>query len=1056
MKKIGIIHLSDIHFCSENQNIVCHQLNKLISDINKISSEENICISAICFTGDLINAGSNNETDFDLFFENFVFPLLENTGLSLKDIFFVPGNHEIDTTKIDEYVEAGIHSKLTDGESIEAFFNNPSPAALDRINYFQEIYDRFCEAPLIYKDEFCRCYKVNISNVVFGFACLNSAWRSSGKGSIERGQMIIGATQVKNALNAISDVNVKVCLVHHPLDWLVEADQFDVEKLIFNFDLIFNGHIHTLDSKQIIAYQGQSVVSTCGKFFPTKDFYNGYSIVSIDPETLEGKIFLRQYYSGTRECFDKNLQLYDDGCFEFALGNRDPLLIKVLEILHDIQPGFLEYATSFFVSNIAGHKPVKSFEDAFVVPVLGRFSEYEKESNHDLGDIKKYNPSSSFISIEDIMSHQDKNLIILGRKEYGKTTLLHYLINKFFKHYADFGKIPVLIDCSKDFSGKSPIEKKIQRFFTDFGSEDLSISIKEIEDIAQKGKFVFFFDNFETVSTKSLEKIKKFTENFPQNRYIYSAIETVDPEDINCTIDFLEQKITKVYIHSMGKQQVRALAHSIFPSDLSMNENIIDKALLCFKNTNLPKTPFVISLVLSLCSDDKDFIPLNESTVMQNFLEALLDKSSSESAKTSTYDYIIREDFLCYLVGEMYRTDTYAVTQQKFEEILSQYHQEKGWTIKETKFDNLFFEKGILYQHSGIIAFRYSCMAHYYLAKLALKSSEVFNQIFTGNNYLNYYFEINYLTGLDRNRLDIYKKLSNDFEIALKQCTPFLSILDSYGIKTNFSLPPQELKKSLGERMSSNQSELLYPDLQVVDSSHIKKGTQSTEEIDPKKKLITILLIYATVLKNSELYSLEIKEKMMCSIIDGFCTALAVLAKILNDNWPDIIQNIQRNLNDKDTDTEQPQTEQDAERLLKDTIKISLPLAIENIAFENVGSAKLKNILLNMISDNKYTNTFQCCILVFLYCDLRISGCLSEFSKFVNQTSSKDLLSIALFKAVYYYRTRYFPKSEDNILVNIIADINLKLNNTRKLLNKSLLIKQIQEKRPSTNDVSPI
>ena len=44
MKKIGIIHLSDIHFCSENQKVICHQLNKLLSDIDKISSEENICI----------------------------------------------------------------------------------------------------------------------------------------------------------------------------------------------------------------------------------------------------------------------------------------------------------------------------------------------------------------------------------------------------------------------------------------------------------------------------------------------------------------------------------------------------------------------------------------------------------------------------------------------------------------------------------------------------------------------------------------------------------------------------------------------------------------------------------------------------------------------------------------------------------------------------------------------------------------------------------------------------------------------------------------------------
>ena len=70
MKKIGIIHLSDIHFCPENRKVICHQLNKLLSDINKISSEENICINAICFTGgfNLTGRRLTNETDFDFVF----------------------------------------------------------------------------------------------------------------------------------------------------------------------------------------------------------------------------------------------------------------------------------------------------------------------------------------------------------------------------------------------------------------------------------------------------------------------------------------------------------------------------------------------------------------------------------------------------------------------------------------------------------------------------------------------------------------------------------------------------------------------------------------------------------------------------------------------------------------------------------------------------------------------------------------------------------------------------------------------------------------------------
>ena len=70
-------------------------------------------------------------------------------------------------------------------------------------------------------------------------------------------------------------------------------------------------------------------------------------------------------------------------------------------------------------------------------------------------------------------------------------------------------KYQFLLIAQKISAENLPLKKKSQHFFTDFGTEDLSISIKEIEDLALKGKFVFFFDNFETASAKELEKNQK-------------------------------------------------------------------------------------------------------------------------------------------------------------------------------------------------------------------------------------------------------------------------------------------------------------------------------------------------------------------------------------------------------------------------------------------------------------------------------------------------------------------------------------------------------------------
>lgn len=200
-------------------------------------------------------------------------------------------------------------------------------------------------------------------------------------------------------------------------------------------------------------------------------------------------------------------------------------------------------------------------------------------------------------------------------------------------------------------------------------------------------------------------------ETYPDNRFIYSANENVDTAGIDQAIETLPQKVERVYIHSLGKQQVRTLACSVLSIGETIDENVVDRTLLCFHNTNLPKTPFVVVLVLSLCKESSDFVPINESSIMENFLETLLEKTASDAAKTSSYDYRVKEDFLCYLVGKMHEKNQYYFLQQEFEEYLQEYHSKKGWAIKDTKFDTLFFEKGIFYQHAGNIAFRYSCMA---------------------------------------------------------------------------------------------------------------------------------------------------------------------------------------------------------------------------------------------------------------------------------------------------------------------------------------------------------
>ena len=110
-----------------------------------------------------------------------------------------------------------------------------------------------------------------------------------------------------------------------------------------------------------------------------------------------------------------------------------------------------------------------------------------------------------------------------------------------------------------------------------------------------------------------------------------------------------------------------------------------------------------------------------------------------------------------------------------------------------------------------------------------------------------------------------------------------------------------------------------------------------------------------------------------------------------------------------------------AKNTFNDIIKITLPLCIQNIALENIGTVKLRSILEQAILSSK-KDDFQKFFSVFIYADLRLPGLQSVLSKYANEVENKSLLKIIFFKLLYYYQFRYFSPSLDSFLENTLAE----------------------------------
>lgn len=343
-EQFGILHLSDIHANEKNKVTIQRLVGLLKKDILSVQKCYNVPIKMICISGDLINSGDDADVELDIILSDLLQPLMDMLNLDEKSIFMVAGNHEIKRKMVDLYNEAGLNSKLVSEPDVDEFLGSINTDSLKRIEYFySDFADMFGGDP-VWKNPLGRAYIVTTDSMKIGVSCLNSAWRSTGSGSAEKRKMIIGRKQVIDSYESIKDADLKICIAHHPFDWLIDDDKSAVEKCISQYDIVLTGHIHESDTKVYTSFNGQTLFNTCGKFDNSSDIYNGYSILAINPYNKDCKVILRQYFGYPRNCFDEALCVAQDGCFSTSLGAKDDNLALAYNVTHSIESKFLDYA----------------------------------------------------------------------------------------------------------------------------------------------------------------------------------------------------------------------------------------------------------------------------------------------------------------------------------------------------------------------------------------------------------------------------------------------------------------------------------------------------------------------------------------------------------------------------------------------------------------------------------------------------------------------------------------------------------------------------------------
>ncbi|MDM1512962.1 metallophosphoesterase [Myroides odoratimimus] len=1004
---IKIIHVSDFHM--ENFPL-SFQKEKLLEAffldlIDQFNPDDDNLFFIV--SGDLIDKGgigfSELDNPYERFEEVFITQLTTFFPKLTGKVFIVPGNHDIERSKVDIYSHKGIISSLNSSDSLDGFIENnyDNQISLARLKRYKDweysFYKNQNDLNIEYSN-FEYSFVINTPQANIGVSCFNNSFLCYD--DADRGNLLLGRKQITNSLKKIEKSDIKIAILHHPLGFLNEFDQRDCKVLINKYyDLLFVGHVHENDVENNTNLYGNLYISqassTIGDYTDSQRFANGYSIIEYHKNDKVVTHFRK--YLPNHSKFVPNTDIGQaDGKIIFQLPKTDEVLKneKTLQIISHLKDTKVESLNNdILLSNSYTDIPC-TIENLFVEPSI---SNSLSESDDD-----------TIYKIEDIII-SNKNFLILGQKESGKTILLDKIFIDSLDFFQKSQKIPILIDY-----------KDLDEDFAKIVRVNCSVSSSDVGDFIQSNKFLLIIDDFKLNGENRYNNLLNIVDNFKNVQVVLGAnqaFENIIPEEF--LIEKLTQNFEFVFIQNFKTKHIKELIQKWFANKQIDLQDKMQSLIKSFTDFGLPKNPLSITLFLWIF-EKQEQKPINKSVLVELFIENILEKTKIENIYSGTFDFHNKRRLLAHFAKHMHDNGdpklSYSVKFSSACSFFENYISMRA-EIQPNKVLEDFINRGILYlDDESNITFKSAFYFHFFLA-LAFDYFKDFKEhVFTDENYLNYIEEISYYTGLRRDDEDILNYISDKLNQSYGAINQ--DIIENYE-KVDYVLEPKtsdllafKIDEKKVKKIDENQLEGIL-DNKLASSPTIKEVEEKNITLDSKKNLDLVLKLSSVILKNSEdVDNYKLKYNFYKQVLVSSISFLMIYRdsilfyyeknKKAPENFP---KNISFNL----------------------FIKV-LPLIHQVVLYEWMGTQKIRPILSEKIKEDSNSSTIselEKFISVFTYADIRGTNYPVVVEEFIESSKKKYIKDLAFLKVLSYYKLRNNNPELDKKWLDVLSKIKV-------------------------------
>ena len=980
----------------------------------------------ILYTGNIISS-ANNLTAFKQTYQDLISSLTRITNVSPKNIFFSPGESDLDKTRILEAIHDKINQVKTNQEIMDFVYSGEQfVQSCNASSNFREVIKQNLNTDK--KDILTELYSTHFREVAgkkIGVVCINSLWSSIDK---DMDSLVFPIELLEDAYELVQASDYKILVSNLDFSALKPFNRKEVENLAYSkFDFLLLGASddHTNNHKMMISNEG---------------IYRSFSGLN----QSKGIDFLFHKFCFNENKIDSHIRIYAEGngclveekdtqTYSFPRGIEKRKQVKLLQVLNKQLDFYHSIGDNLFVDY---KREGKGFSDLFTQPVLR-----EKP----VEEIEALNNNSHFIQNRfKSLFELEKNFMLIGRDKSGKSSLLIFLATKILEDFSRKKAIPIYIDLKR-------FKNKVDKFdLLNYISSILERNKRETIGLFEKYHFKLLLDNFDPSNSGLTGKIKDFLIQNPSFTYILSTDQTAVRSYEN--LDFGFNHYTKLYIHEISRTEIRSLASKSIDGTDKYVEEVIQRLIKLFKQYRMPFNYWTVSVFLWILSKRKleEFEIQNNSELIELYIQELLGQKELAYDTTNRFSFKKYKQFLSFLAWKLYKNHSLDGYSADYETLLSYTKEFIGRSRRNVAIPKdvieYVLERGILKRVSPThYSFRLNGAYEYFLAKEMLENEDFLNEVLNDDNvYISFKNELDLYSGFaksdrkkDRELLGtVYRKTTEKFAAhnkrLLEEGTTDQNLVNKVGSKSILEII-QEVDIQKVTPLSYEQKDVIETELDEGSRSllpieefntEVKVKKQYDKTSNELEVLEDYLFIMSRVYRNVDVDDTE-EEKLDDEILGFILDSTCNLGFLLLEEVTETLKSANEESSIFDNKLGLPKA------ILK-IIGNILPLIVQDLFHQSVGHITLENVIKNQIDKldkNPKENQLKLFILYFTLVDLDLKNIKLYVDRIFEITRNGIIKSSVLTKILFYLIFKSYNDTElTSFLRSKFRSYQMKLN----------------------------